>query len=297
MESLRRLRTVTQSGAHNSTCLKYFRDVRCTREETWAIEEGSLVISINPTYVDLPQRVIAPDEFELRAGEVFVVCLMFADMWALCARHRLSSSIASLMRGSTALQTSNNFKFLPLCFVTLAANYGSFERRCAKYRKRFPFSGLFPSGGNRIQPPERKESLEASRKIFKGSANHLPALPKMVYEVCKAPVKLPAATDYVPFDAPADNTQATTTSKDVAGGHATIKRLFGKLTLREDGTKKETASDGEQDNNPAEEQDSTGESSAEGQGPSDPNKTKMRKRKSILNFFWSSKSQSTEEAT
>ncbi|OKL64572.1 hypothetical protein UA08_00139 [Talaromyces atroroseus] len=291
MESLQQTRSVVQNAAQSSMCLKYFRDIRCTREERWAIEEGSLVISIPPSFVDLPQQLIAPDEFELRAGEVFVVCLMFADMWALCARHRLSNSIASV-QGATALQNSDNFKFLPLCAVTLAANYGPFNRRCATYKKRFPFSTFYPSGGNRIQPPERKESLEASRKILNGPADQMPTLPKMVYELCKAPVKLPHFTEYVSFEPPIKTRNS----------YATLKRLLGRLVFKEESTsKRETPGEeeGQVSDIPTEKQDHKHyELSGEGgQDPSpvDTTKRKMQKRKSIRNFFRSSKCHCAEE--
>lgn len=229
MDSLQRSRILVQGVAKGYKFLKSFRDVRCTREESWAIEEGSLVISIPQNFVDLKQQYLVPDEFELRSGEVFVVCCMFSDMWALCARLRMSESVATL--NEIDPQTSPNIKFLPLCSVTLAANYAAFDRRCTAYQQRNPFSNVFPSGGRRIQPPERGESLLASRALGQGIGAGILPLPRVVYEICKAPTRLPSSIEYIPLEIPTGNSQdVPIPPKKVSNtkSQATLSRLWKK---------------------------------------------------------------------
>lgn len=271
MESLRELRTIIQNRARGSTCIKAFRDVRCTQEETWAIEEGSLVISIPGRFVDWPQRVLAPDEFELRGGEVFVVCLMCADMWALCVRLRLSEPVAMLK--GTALQSSQNLKFLPLCSVTLAANYNAFCRRDEIY-ERSPLTCTFPSGGHYIRPPERQESIEASRRIFHGPVKKLPALPNLVYSICNAPRQLPVGMEFEPFE----NTS----------GKNTLRRIMGKFASQRTGS--DVTSRNDISSNPG-----WVPGSSRAQDTSETQK-ELKKHKSILDLFRHSRN-TGEEST
>lgn len=197
MDSMHDSQPIIQQPAHGSECLKSLRDVRSTQEERLAIKEGSLVISIPPSFVDISRQLIAPDEFELRLGELFVVCRIFADMWALCARVKNSHCVADAAEDD--LYDSPNIKFLPLCAVTLASNFASFARRCAIYRMEHTDRDLFPSGWNCISPPERVESLEASRKYFYSAIHNQIPLHPMVYVVCRTPNSLPDGTDYEPL--------------------------------------------------------------------------------------------------
>lgn len=197
LDSLRQLRSVTQKPAEGADCLKSYRDVRSAEHECLAIEEGSVVISISPCFTDLSQQLIAPDEFELRIGEVYVVSRMYADMWALCVRLRNSKCVADV--DVDDLKESPNIKFIPLCAVTLATNFSAFTRRCALYRVDHPYAKFFPAGGSLITPPDRHESLLASRKYFSRYSRQIP-LPPMVYTLCHAPNRMPAGLDYVPRD-------------------------------------------------------------------------------------------------
>lgn len=54
--------------------------------EQWAIEEGSLVIGVGSEYTLLQSYERRTDEFEVSGGDVYVVCSMYADLWALCAK-------------------------------------------------------------------------------------------------------------------------------------------------------------------------------------------------------------------
>ncbi|EED15205.1 hypothetical protein TSTA_046590 [Talaromyces stipitatus ATCC 10500] len=295
MDSLQQMRTINQVPAKESTYLKSCRDVRTTQEERCAIEEGSLVISIPPSFTNLSQQLIAPDEFELRLGEAFVVCRMYADMWALCARIRNSECIAELDQDE--LQNSPNLKFIPLCAVTLASNYAAFTRRCTIYRQQHPHSALFPTGGHLITPPDRVESLEASRRYFSRCDRSLIPLPPMVQHLCKAPVKLSPGFDYVPMTEESEAQENIQDEAPAPTHQGTLSRFWKKWSS------KDTSSPAEQRQTEAQvhtgltpdgkssyprhtkQEISDGEDGQEVQDTEHGNGNKIGKRKSVRNFF------------
>ncbi|KAF3402386.1 hypothetical protein DPV78_004314 [Talaromyces pinophilus] len=302
MDSLRQIRTVTQDPAEGSDCLKSYRDVRSTEYERLAIEEGSVVISISPAFTDLSQQCIAPDEFELRIGEIFVVSRMYADMWALCIRLRNSECVADA--DVDTLRDSPNIKFIPLCAVTLASNFSAFNRRCALYRQNHPYARFFPSGGNLITPPDRLESLVASRKYFSRYNRSQIPLPPMVYTLCHAPNKMPTGLDYVLRDESTESqddneTEAVVDNHAKTQQHGTLRRfwsMFGTTTKESDssaaGKQLEISlnnagldSDGRSiyptHSNEEVPDDHAHDAAGDGAG----NGNKVSKRKSVRNFF------------
>lgn len=299
MDSLQQIRTVNQEPAQGSDCLKSFRDVRTTQEERCAIEEGSLVVCIPPSFVNLSQQLIAPDEFELRLGEIFVVCRMFADMWALCARVRNSECVAELDQDE--LQKSPNLKFLPLCAVTLASNFSAFTRRCALYRQQHPYSVLFPTGGHLITPPDRLESLEASREYFSRIDGSPIPLPAMVYSICKAPTRLSPGIDYVPLEEYSEAEETTQHEADTTNNQGTLRRFWKKLAAKNADSSAEQQPTAVQQHNiglspdgkssyprHARQEVSDGEDGKNGQdvaGQGNGTGNRVSKRKSVRNFF------------
>lgn len=201
------------------------------------IEEGSLVISVHPSFTDLNQDVVQEDEFQLRHGEVFVVCRLYADMWALCARLRLSEAISPAGCVNIVKDGLENIKFLPLCAVTLAANFGAFERRWVTYRKRYPQSKFFPGGGFCITPPKRSHSLEASRQLRQPSGEHVLSVPRLVFDVCKVHNGVPAGIAYAPYDSidTLPTPPSVPDSRSTWGGK-TLKRFWKKLVSNEPST-------------------------------------------------------------
>lgn len=197
-ENIHPYRTLVQTPAKDCQRLRFCKDIRGARRDTWAFEEGSLVIGIHPSFVDLNQKLIQEDEFELRYGEVYVICQMFADKWALCARLRMSDSIVPVKDSDQVERGFKNIKFLPLCAVTLAANFASFDRRWLEYRLRYPYSSRFPSGGLRVTPPIRCESALASFEIAAKKSGSL-HVPNVVFHLCKTRFSLPADTEYIPL--------------------------------------------------------------------------------------------------
>ncbi|CRG88034.1 hypothetical protein PISL3812_05059 [Talaromyces islandicus] len=201
LESIRPCRTLPQTPAKDCQRFRFCKDIRGARRDTWAFEEGSLVIGIHPSFVDLNQQLIQEDEFELRYGEVYIICRMFADKWALCARLRMSDTIMPVKNSDLVDHGFENIKFLPLCAVTLAANFASFDRRWSEYRMRCPYSSTFPSGGLRVTPPLRCDSLLASIEVAACNFGSL-HVPWIVFHLCKPRIPLPPKTEYVPYHPP-----------------------------------------------------------------------------------------------
>lgn len=300
LDSLRKIRTVTQEPAEGADRLKSYRDVRSTEHERLAIEEGSVVISISPKFTDLSQQCIAPDEFELRIGEVFVVSRMYADMWALCVRLRNSESVADA--DVDTLRDSPNIKFIPLCAVTLASNFSAFHRRCALFRDDHPYAKFFPAGGSLITPPDRHESLEASRKYFSRYNGSQIPLPPMVYTLCHAANRMPVGLDYVLRDEDTES-QEDNEAEAVVDDHAktqqhgTLRRFWSMFATKESdssGAAKQPEialnnagldSDGRSiyPTHSNEEVPDDHDQAAAGDGAGNGNK--VSKRKSVRNFF------------
>ncbi|KAE8551725.1 hypothetical protein TMatcc_001705 [Talaromyces marneffei ATCC 18224] len=296
MSSLQQIRTIDQLPADGTECIKSYRDIRSTKEERLAIEEGSLVISISPNFTDLSQQLIAPDEFELRVGELFVVSRMYADMWALCVRIRNSECVAEAEVED--LKDSPNIKFIPLCAVTLASNFAAFTRRCAVYRDHHPYARFFPTGGHLITPPDRHESLEASRKYFsRYNRSHVP-LPPIVFTLCKAPNRMPAGLDFEPREEDGmqeDNEAEAVIDNHTKNQHGTLKRFWMKFAPKESDSSAGQQSAEMQQNNTGLASDGKSiyptqsrqevpdhqDAAEEGNG----NGNRISKRKSVRNFF------------
>ncbi|KAL4765952.1 uncharacterized protein BDW70DRAFT_155604 [Aspergillus foveolatus] len=143
------------------TRLQSYKDIRLGLGEQWAIQEGSLVIGINPEYTIFvsPQRRM--DEFDIAEGNLYVVCSLYADLWALCAEVSFgpSSSGDNLLR----------LAFLPLCAITLAPNYSAFVQRSTQSIQYFGSrEEKYPGNGLAVIPPRRSHSLTASKQIFQG---------------------------------------------------------------------------------------------------------------------------------
>lgn len=129
----------------------------------WAIREGSLVIGINPRYVVPTDDVQPLDQLELKEGKLYVVERIHGDLWALVKEF----STTRPHNGKTPGPPNQVVRlgFVPICAVTLAANYSSFVERCREYEMYPDIRRLTPTNGARISPPVRIESLAASREV------------------------------------------------------------------------------------------------------------------------------------
>lgn len=180
-------RTFSQIIAGDCTRLRLYKDIRLGPEENWVIREGCLVICLDQKYTDFQCQEQRCDEFELIHGDTFVVCRMYGDMWALCAKVTFSSPVESSsgkVRNGGAPKTFQSLGFLPLCSVTLAANFSSFMKRCAEYDKGPQEEPQTPGNGLPVNPPYRSHSMTASREIFEKSLPKQLQLPSIVFELC-----------------------------------------------------------------------------------------------------------------
>ncbi|XHG00768.1 hypothetical protein AWENTII_004189 [Aspergillus wentii] len=143
--SLRRSFRQTKAGL--CTRLQSYKDIRLGEGEKWAIQEGSLVVCIDPLYTHLDRKERHPDEFEFATGDFYIVCRLYADLWALCAKVSLAPHSESHYDGVSD-NFDTHFAFLPLCTLTLAANLSAFMKRCSGYTKSFQQDIRYPDFSN-----------------------------------------------------------------------------------------------------------------------------------------------------
>ncbi|KAE8147700.1 hypothetical protein BDV25DRAFT_142516 [Aspergillus avenaceus] len=178
------------------TRLESQKDIRLGADERWAIQEGSLVISIDPSYT-LLGRERQPDEFEIVAGDVYVICRLYADLWALCVKASFIPQSEPHLGDSTATNTMQ-LAFIPLCAVTLAANFCPFSKRCSRYVRFDTNEPRHPGNGLPVIPPPRSHSLNASKQMFRGNKINI-QLPDIVYDTF-GNTPLTSDLDYIPLD-------------------------------------------------------------------------------------------------
>ncbi|KAJ5480808.1 hypothetical protein N7539_006702 [Penicillium diatomitis] len=166
--TLGHFKTSLQQKFIYSDYVKSLRDIRaepCSdiAPNGWLIEEESLVIGVDPSYV-VPTGDDQPsDELDLQEGKLFVVEQIFSDMWALCSE--ISTSRPHHGRTPGPPNKLAGFGFVPLCAVTLAANYGTFLKRCREYQQHPDETILTPANGGRVLPPVRVQSVHVSREM------------------------------------------------------------------------------------------------------------------------------------
>ncbi|KKK23800.1 hypothetical protein ARAM_001509 [Aspergillus rambellii] len=182
-----------QTKPNLCTRLHSYKDIRLGAGEQWAIHEGSVVIGLGAEYTLLGCHESRPDQFEVVGGDVYVICCLYADLWALCAK----LSVYSLPTRDSPMPLA----FLPLCAVTLAANFSAFTRRTLEYaRGDFVLTNSkHPGNGLPVIPPQRSHSLNASRQIFNGHQSQI-SLPLTVHDAFQNLSLIPADSDFVPLD-------------------------------------------------------------------------------------------------
>ncbi|KLJ11206.1 hypothetical protein EMPG_13516 [Blastomyces silverae] len=200
---------------HRIECkhLSTFRDIRCLqpnrfigypllpkRKFGWAIETGSRVICVCDTAADWEYK----DVFPMRLGDAYIVLKMYGDFWASCLKLTLNDQTWSAYpiyerhrdrTKSTYICPDENVQFLPLCALTLDANFGD-------YLARHPRNGgscYSPATGQQVVPPER--TFSHPRRL----RHHSVVVPKKILRQAKYP-NMPRNTaairehDFVPMD-------------------------------------------------------------------------------------------------
>lgn len=145
------------------TRLQFCRDVRCPPDEQWTMQEGSLVVGIQPAFVGVTPERSCEDEFELRLGRLFVIVHMYADLWAYCIDVSLDADSYNSIAGPPTF----NAGFLPLCAVTLPGNFDRFLKRCGgRYTDEDEIEPECPWNGQVVVPPRRSHSLKAATEMM-----------------------------------------------------------------------------------------------------------------------------------
>ncbi|PLN82998.1 hypothetical protein BDW42DRAFT_165577 [Aspergillus taichungensis] len=198
-----------QTAPKLCTRLRSYKDVRLELGERWAIQEGSLVMCLDPSYTLLDRRETLADEFHMTAGDIYVVCRLYADLWALCAKVCLNLPEKCATEGMGRNTTS--LGFLPLCAVTLAANFSGFARRCYRLYSDDPSQPVHPGNGLPVMPPPRSHSINASKQIFQSTKPGV-SLPNMSLGSLSNPF-LEADMEFVPLDSTLEHVMARFTEK------------------------------------------------------------------------------------
>lgn len=213
-----------QSKATLCTRLQSCKDIRVGIDEKWAIQEGSLVISIDPMYTNIDYDGRAADEFELAHGDFYVVCRIYADLWALCAKVSFCEQAESC---------PGILGFLPLCALTLAANFNAFVKRCSCYASTPNNELSYPGNGLSVTPPERSHSLNASRQLFQGNSPEI-TVPAMVYEAFNIFSLEGTGVDFVPLDSTLEPLLSEMgVGRGPLGRQLSLKRIWHNLRFSE----------------------------------------------------------------
>lgn len=183
-----------QNKAGLCTRLHSYRDIRLEVGGKWAIQEGSLVVCVDPSYTQFIRQEKLPDEFDITTGDFYIVCSLYADLWALCLRISFERPADDDI-DETLAECSTHLGFLPLCTVTLAANFSSFIRRCQSVNGTL----RYPGNGLSVMPPERSHSLNASKQFFQGDRLHI-GLPSAVYDTYNTLSLEAIDMDFIPLD-------------------------------------------------------------------------------------------------
>ena len=205
-----------QSKAPLCTRLQFCKDIRVRIDESWAIEEGSLVVSIDPEYTNVDSENRAADEFELAYGEVYVVCRLYADFWALCVKISFAPVVEN---------RHERVAFLPVCAVTLAANFNAFINRCSSYIGTSRNELKYPGNGLSVTPPERCHSLNASKQIFQGNSPNV-EIPAIAHEACDVSF-LGKDLDFIPLDSTLEHLLSEIGgNRGPLGKHLSFKKIW-----------------------------------------------------------------------
>ena len=172
------------------------------------IVSGSRVTCVDATFMTGPSD--NDDHFELKLGHQYIVSKIFADQWALCVRCDIQETLKlhhdriwGKSIGKKIMHTLRSkpkkpinlphtemveydrkiINFLPLCAVTLEANYGAYlelsgsrhsTTNSSSSRTRVRESERSPAEGGIVPAPERTSSHEEAVKIWEAGFVEVP---------------------------------------------------------------------------------------------------------------------------
>ncbi|OJJ71275.1 hypothetical protein ASPBRDRAFT_127124 [Aspergillus brasiliensis CBS 101740] len=217
--------SVGHKGKGVPTRLQAYKDIRLGLNEKRSIHEGSLVICVDPAYTLSDHDKPHSDEFDLISGNIFVVCRLYSDLWALCAS--ASPTQPEKGFGETIETEPMRLAFLPLCAVTLAANFSAFNQRCINYAHDKSDEPRYPGNGLPVMPPPRTSSLSDGKHISRGNRRHI-AFPEVVYDAFNRVSFECSDADFVPADSSLENVLSDLTDR----GSRRLQRLGNRMSIR-----------------------------------------------------------------
>ncbi|GKZ91070.1 hypothetical protein AnigIFM59636_003210 [Aspergillus niger] len=209
--------SVCHKGKGIPARLQAYKDIRLGLDEKRSIHEGSLVICVDPAYTLSDHDKPCSDEFDLVSGNILVVCRLYSDLWALCAG--ASPPQSEKVFGETITTEPMRLAFLPLCAVTLAANFSAFNQRCITYARDKSEEPRYPGNGLPVMPPPRTSSLSDGKQISRGNRRHI-AFPEVVYDAFDR-ISECSDVDFVPADSSLENVLSDLTDR----GSRRLQRL------------------------------------------------------------------------
>ncbi|BCS00926.1 uncharacterized protein AKAW2_51267A [Aspergillus luchuensis] len=217
--------SVCHKGKGSPGRLQAYKDIRLGLDETQPIHEGSLVICVDPAYTLSDHDKPRSDEFDLVSGHIFVVCRLYSDLWALCAS--ASPPQPEKVSGETISTEPMRLAFLPLCAVTLAANFSAFNQRCIYYAHDKSDEPRYPGNGLPVMPPPRTSSLSDGKQISRGNRRHI-AFPEVVYDTFNRVPFERRDPDFAPADSSLENVLSNLTDR----GSRRLQRLGNRMSIR-----------------------------------------------------------------
>lgn len=167
----------------NKQVLESHEDIRCpplAGDENFAIRPGSLVICID----DIVLAEEEPEDnavFERQHGDAYIVVRIYPDRWASCVKLSLTNPVLPAFPPDGRFgrkdcrmawpASLDNVGFLPLCSVTLAANFNDYRERSCQIGDA---SEREPHTGQLAVPPRRSYSREAEQQVREGGWVRLP---------------------------------------------------------------------------------------------------------------------------
>ncbi|PGH14724.1 hypothetical protein AJ79_02890 [Helicocarpus griseus UAMH5409] len=134
----------------------------------YAIETGSRVVCVCDTVIEETYD----DVFPMRLGDAYIVLKMYGDLWTSCLKLTLPNQTwAAYPRAKPNLlkdknvfvRPESNIRFLPLCALTLDANFGDY---LARHPRATGGYGLLPATGQKVVPPKRTFSSPENHAGF-----------------------------------------------------------------------------------------------------------------------------------
>ncbi|KAK2766702.1 hypothetical protein FQN54_006015 [Arachnomyces sp. PD_36] len=201
-----------QKGVCTENILESYKDIRVEGSldgGTYGIKSGSRVICVNDTMISS----YADDQYRLNLGDAFIVLQMYGDLWASCLKLSLNNPVRFVPREASRgmddyarPRLPEQIKFLPLCSVTLAENFGKYMKRRLTEGPNSLFPHL-PCNGQQVIAPERNQSRRAVKIANEGGSI---LVPKSMANECTNIHRLPHGKLTVPK--PDDNAEAYPTA-------------------------------------------------------------------------------------